>query len=124
MKTRENELRINKIIKQLNEIAIEANWGAVDRVDGKPKAVVVIANAIAEITRLEKALEQAKKQDHTKPMTNREWLESLSDEELAKFMLQADRCQYCATDINQCALNSKDCIDGKCEWLKAEHEED
>lgn len=111
---------MNEIIKQLNEIAFEANCGAVDRVDGKPKAVVVIANAIAEITRLETELRQAKKQDHTKPMTNRAWLESLSDEEFVCELHNYNECDDCGL-VGEC--DSCLCDKQFVKWLKAEHKE-
>lgn len=46
------------ILEKLNEIALEANWGGVDRVytaevpNGVPKAIAVIKEAMEEIKRL------------------------------------------------------------------------
>lgn len=114
---------MNEIIKQLNEIALEENWGTVDRIDGKPKAIVVIANAIAEITRLEKELEQTKKQDNTQPMTNRQWLETLSDEEFMENGF-SDICKHCGNNSNCGGWNAETvCKEGIVKWLKAEHKE-
>ncbi|MCM1237577.1 MAG: hypothetical protein NC489_46530 [Ruminococcus flavefaciens] len=45
------------IIEELNEIALRVNWGTVDRIDGKPKAVVIIQKAIEEILQLRKQVE-------------------------------------------------------------------
>ncbi len=42
------------ILEKLNEIALEANWGTVERVDGVPKAVAVIKEAVEEIKLLRK----------------------------------------------------------------------
>lgn len=40
------------ILEKLNEIALEANWGTVERVNGVPKAVAVIREAWACIRNL------------------------------------------------------------------------
>lgn len=40
------------ILEKLNEIAFETNWGTVERVNGVPKAVIVIQEAMEEIKRL------------------------------------------------------------------------
>ncbi len=48
------------IIEELNEIALEAKWGTVDRVNGQPKAVVIIQKAIEEIQHLRKLTEGKK----------------------------------------------------------------
>lgn len=48
------------IIDELNEIALRANWGTVDRIEGKPKAVVIIQKAIEEIIQLRKQVEGKK----------------------------------------------------------------
>lgn len=40
------------ILEKLNEIAIETNWGTAERVNGIPKAVIVIQEAMEEIKRL------------------------------------------------------------------------
>lgn len=45
------------IIDELNELALRTNWGTVDRIDGKPKAVVIIQKAIEEIVQLRKQTE-------------------------------------------------------------------
>ncbi len=44
------------ILEKLNEIALEANWGTVDRVDSVPKAVAVIQEAMEEIKDLRKRI--------------------------------------------------------------------
>lgn len=48
------------IIDELNEVALRANWGTVDRIEGKPKAVVIIQKAIEEIIQLRKQVEGKK----------------------------------------------------------------
>ena len=67
-----------------------------------------------------------------KKMTNREWLNSLSDKEYVK-RLEHNQCSMCiyrrrSKDDNLCfycgAPESKSCVQGKIEWLKAEHEEE
>lgn len=40
------------ILEKLNKIALKTNWGTVERVDGVPKAVAVIQEAMEEIKRL------------------------------------------------------------------------
>lgn len=40
------------ILEKLNEIALEVNWGTVERANGVPKAVAVIQEAMEEIKRL------------------------------------------------------------------------
>ena len=40
------------ILEKLNEIALEAHWGLVERVNGIPKPIAVIMEAIEEIKRL------------------------------------------------------------------------
>lgn len=45
------------IIDELNELALRANWGTVDRINGKPKPVVIIQKAIEEIVQLRKQIE-------------------------------------------------------------------
>lgn len=42
------------ILEKLNEIALEANWGTVERVNGVSKAVAVIQEAMEEIRALRK----------------------------------------------------------------------
>lgn len=48
------------IIYELNELALRANWGTVDRKEGKPKAAVIIQKAIEEIQHLRKLTEGKK----------------------------------------------------------------
>ncbi len=59
-------------------------------------------------------------------MTNREWLESLSDEELANFIFmegcKCETCEYDGNKGNKC-LEPCSCIDGKTKWLGATHKE-
>lgn len=50
MTTLESEQK--DILEKLNEIALEANWGTVERVNCTPKAVAVIQEAMEEIKRL------------------------------------------------------------------------
>ena len=57
-------------------------------------------------------------------MTNREWLESLSDEELAK-ELDKDCKHFCKRFDAQvkCFKSYEECVKGRLEWLQAEHKE-
>ncbi len=48
------------IIDELNEIALQANWGIVARINGEPKAAVIIQKAIEEIMQLRKQIEGKK----------------------------------------------------------------
>lgn len=54
-------------------------------------------------------------------MTNREWLESLSDEDFAFFLGGCDFCVY--KDIPQC-FKTNTCVSGQVKWLKAEHKDE
>lgn len=58
-------------------------------------------------------------------MTNREWLESLSDEELAK-ELDKDCKHFCKRfeAKTKCYKSYEDCVKGHLEWLQAEHKDD
>lgn len=54
-------------------------------------------------------------------MTNRQWMESLSDEEFRDFLIH-ENCE------NACSKNSAELCDGDCEknvlsWIQAEHKE-
>ena len=52
-------------------------------------------------------------------MTNREWLENLSDEELAETL---DFCTVCSyRDVRFC--NNNICSKGITQWLREEHKE-
>ena len=51
------------IIYELNELALRANWGTVDRIEGKPKAAVIIQKAIEEIQHLRKLTEGKKERN-------------------------------------------------------------
>lgn len=57
-------------------------------------------------------------------MTNREWLESLSDEELAANLVHLNRCSK-HIDCESCMLGVINCIRPKdvADWLKAERSE-
>ena len=59
-------------------------------------------------------------------MTNREWLESLTEEEYEYFSdLIICRCQLCAYwDNTLCFLDDvKRCVEGHNKWLDEEHKE-
>ena len=55
-------------------------------------------------------------------MTNREWLQTLTDEEFVRLMCYS--CESCTghTDLVKC--NNMLCRDGHIEWLKQEHEQE
>lgn len=42
-----------QVKKGLEEIALKTNWGSVERIDGVPKSIAVIKDALAIINRLE-----------------------------------------------------------------------
>lgn len=54
-------------------------------------------------------------------MTNREWLETLTDEEFVRIMCYSCECCTGHTDLEKC--NKMLCRDGRIEWLKQEHKE-
>ncbi len=57
-------------------------------------------------------------------MTNREWIESLPDEEYDKQVgLNYTKCQWCAfwRDGKCRALAADTCMKGRVMWLKSEH---
>ena len=64
-------------------------------------------------------------------MTNRQWLETLTDEELAKWRVSLE-CRSCAHNPEKGFCNNLSgivsfdpncCIDGTAQWLKQEHKE-
>lgn len=55
-------------------------------------------------------------------MTNREWLESLSDEELAQIMEASIMCIGCPLKL-KCDYPNTSCAKLYLEWLKAERSE-
>lgn len=56
-------------------------------------------------------------------MTNREWLQTLTDEEFARMMWYS--CECCAGhgDLKKCHKQPS-CRDGRLKWLKQKHKED
>ena len=58
-------------------------------------------------------------------MTNRQWLESLSDEELAKYFDDEKVCKLVINQYGCCASNECECKTFNCNlyWLQAEHKE-
>lgn len=76
----------------------------------------------------QKYLLQQAEQSDTKPMTNREWLESLSDEELAGYLYSLSEqytniCEICSNKYTKCSMEYGKCSDGVSGWLQAEHKE-
>lgn len=63
-------------------------------------------------------------------MTNRQWLETLTDEELAKWRVSVD-CRSCAhnpekgfcNNLSGISFDPNCCIDGTAKWLQQEHKE-
>lgn len=53
-------------------------------------------------------------------MTNRQWLESLSDKELAR---ELGDCYICDR-VDDCKSETVKCTDCEVAWLQAEHEEE
>lgn len=59
-------------------------------------------------------------------MTNREWLNSLTDEELAEIQHDHDMwigCKCCAFDRGDYNCRLTSCEQGTINWLKAKHKE-
>lgn len=56
-------------------------------------------------------------------MTNREWLQTLNDEEFTQIMWYSCECCVAYGNREKC-LNDMDCRDGRLKWLKQEHKED
>ena len=54
-------------------------------------------------------------------MTNREWLQTLTDEEFVQLMCYSCECCTGHTDLEKC--NTMLCRDGRIEWLKQEHKD-
>ena len=66
------------------------------------------------------------KERREQPQTNRQWLESLTDEELVK-VFNIDDCCYCPIhniEHKSCWENTGTCIEEQIKWLKQEHKED
>lgn len=64
-------------------------------------------------------------------MTNRQWLETLTDEELAKWRVSVG-CKSCAHNPEKGFCNNLNgivafdpncCVDGTAKWLQTEHKE-
>lgn len=53
-------------------------------------------------------------------MTNREWLESLSDEEFSKEVLEGAECTMCVKG-SYCFEDHPSCLENHIKWLQAEH---
>ena len=64
--------------------------------------------------------------DNSEPpelITNRRWLESLSDEDLAKIIEAhfSDDCNFCVYKDNPIECHDNSCNAGHIKWLQAEH---
>ena len=64
-------------------------------------------------------------------MTNREWLETLTDEEMAELLVNDGCITFCSyvhfltRKHSYCEKpKGKTCKDGICDWLKAEYKEE
>ena len=58
----------------------------------------------------------------TKPMTNYEYIKTLSVRQMAVF-LKNDKCDLCNRCIYTCDSSGRDCEKGILEWLKSESED-
>ena len=58
----------------------------------------------------------------TRPMTNYEYIKTLSVRQMAIF-LKNDKCDLCNRCIYTCDSSGRDCEKGIMEWLKSESEE-
>lgn len=66
------------ILEKLDEIALEANWGTAERVDGVPKALAVIQEAMEEIKRLRESV--AEYEDLIRLCNERTWRKKFNEE--------------------------------------------
>ena len=66
------------ILDKLNEIALEANWGTVERADGAPKLVTVIQEAMEEIKRLRESATEY--EDLIRICNDRTWRKKFNEE--------------------------------------------
>lgn len=57
-------------------------------------------------------------------MTNREWLQTLTDEEFVQIMCYSCDCCVGHLSIYNGKCGKISCRDGRIEWLKQEHKED
>ena len=61
-------------------------------------------------------------------MTNREWLESFSDEKLGKWIsdiwVLGNSCEHCILYNDERCTTVERCEKGIANWLQAEHKED
>lgn len=57
-------------------------------------------------------------------MTNREWVQTLTDEEFTRMLMTWSPCEYCVgqSDIKKCR-EQPTCRDGRLKWFEQEHEE-
>ncbi len=58
----------------------------------------------------------------SEPMTNEEWLKSLSTEELAEWFLEHMDCIGCPANCEKCYRYYDACKETIFEWLKEKHE--
>ena len=84
--------------------------------DGGDIKCVEIDNLQQTCNKLDTNLQQ-------KPITNREWLHSLSDEELAK-EVSMGKCVHCLDYDDGACRAEGSCIYGLLAWLRAEHRGD
>lgn len=56
-------------------------------------------------------------------MTNREWLETLTDEEFARMMWYSCECCAGQGNLKEC-YKQPSCREGRLKWLQQEHKED
>lgn len=55
-------------------------------------------------------------------MTNREWLNTLTDEEFVRMMWCSCECCVAQGNMKECRKQAS-CNEGRLRWLKKEHEE-
>lgn len=106
------------IIEKLNEISLEINWGTVERVDGVPKAVAVIQEAMAYITELRKDLKYWENAWFEKDKKEDELIMSVQKAERERYEKSSLLCmdmleQKIAKEVLQSAFEAVKSISGK-----------
>lgn len=92
-----------QVKKGLEEIALTSNWGSVERIDGVPKLIAVIKDALALINRLEN--ESADKERYTIELYNRAREADREVKELKQKLIDFDKFGDMTTPIGLLPIN-------------------
>lgn len=119
---------MDELLKAIEELkrahkASGAKSVKVKLVDGDTKTAEIVVAKTIKLNGEDKTLEVTfMGTEQQKPLTNREWLESLSDDELVFHLLtECLNCEYHNLTAGCVAPRGKDCKDGILAWLRAEH---